>query len=790
MSILGRVFAISMVVPVLASTGGVLGTDYNLDPNFTLPAFNGDLSIAACVVEQQGSILIAGSFATVNQRPAPPLVRVFRDGSLDAQFRPELVQGRDAADALLPLTNGQFIVAGPFGSNWEFRRYNPDGSRDGLFRPDVQPNGGTYLVEAADGSLIAVGRLSIQDPVARLDRNGKRLVMQFPFPAARDYYLEHVLLRANDKLILAGQVMEAASSSYQPFIAQVNQDGSIDHSFETQAFGGFVRAIVETSEGKLVFCSDTQVARANSDGTIDPLFKSVDVSDGYVERLALLGATNVAVLGNFPIGGGAYRSMLLLNLDGTLSPSDQFENWYRSLAIITSTGELIVQRSYDSARVMIVQKDGEALPAFAPLLFNGLGSPDLVTLGDAVLFAGGVSLSKAEQRLHKTSFTGTLDPLWESGDVQSIGSVTAFASDGLHRIYVAGVSDRDSSSRTQDLLRFTSTGQTDPTFQSVPLLSRWGLAVSILYPLADGGFFVGGSFDTVGGSPRKKLARILPDGRVDTAFDCGDLLENQFSFVYAISAQPDGGVLVGGQNDPQGGRDPVAVVRLKRDGAWDSDFKPLRMWSSTRKIITDSRGKAFICGDFTSLGDLARNGIALLNADGSVDTTFDAKLADSRTARPRVEDMILQEDGRLILTGSFDWVGTNTVNSLARLNPDGSLDTQFVSSAGLDGVGTKLAIGMDGSIFVSGGFSRAEAVERMGLAKYTPRPVLSAHSYDPGGAFLFSITGGMGKRFRIERSSDLRTWVVLGSYTPEVSPLEVVLVDPISPIQFYRVSQW
>lgn len=100
-------------------------------------------------------------------------------------------------------------------------------------------------------------------------------------------------------------------------------------------------------------------------------------------------------------------------------------------------------------------------------------------------------------------------------------------------------------------------------------------------------------------------------------------------------------------------------------------------------------GKVLICGNFTTFNGQARSYIARLNADGSVDTAFNA--APSYWVR----HFSVQPDGKIVIGGFFTTVAGQARNRIARLNADGSLDTSFVVGSGIE---TIIAAGIDGNI--------------------------------------------------------------------------------------------
>ncbi|MBP1750267.1 MAG: hypothetical protein H6Q52_2806 [Deltaproteobacteria bacterium] len=145
--------------------------------------------------------------------------------------------------------------------------------------------------------------------------------------------------------------------------------------------------------------------------------------------------------------------------------------------------------------------------------------------------------------------------------------------------------------------------------------------------------------------------------------------------VLSIVPQKDNGkILIGGWFTTIGGVTRNRIARLNADGSLDTTFNPNasdRVWY----IALQADGKMVIGGDFTTIGGVTRNRIARLNADGSLDTTFNPNVNDS------VDSIALQEDGKVLIGGKFTSVGGVTRNNIARLNADGSLDTAWSSGA-------------------------------------------------------------------------------------------------------------
>jgi hypothetical protein len=89
-------------------------------------------------------------------------------------------------------------------------------------------------------------------------------------------------------------------------------------------------------------------------------------------------------------------------------------------------------------------------------------------------------------------------------------------------------------------------------------------------------------------------------------------------------------------------------------------------------------GKLLIGGSFVGLNNRARNNLARLQLDGRLDETFSPGYA----ADVFVDDIAVQPDGQILIVGAFTRFNGEPRQGIARLHPDGSLDTTFHPSVG------------------------------------------------------------------------------------------------------------
>ena len=171
---------------------------------------------------------------------------------------------------------------------------------------------------------------------------------------------------------------------------------------------------------------------------------------------------------------------------------------------------------------------------------------------------------------------------------------------------------------------------------------------------------------------------------LDESFTAGVGLAPASNKVSAV--QPDGKILVGGNFRFANGTQVRGVVRLNPDGALDTSFNTGGSGSSGTvfEIVVQDDGKILIGGGFSSYNGIAVKGLARLNSDGSLDTTFN--VGGSGVFSPgsggfyQVRSIVVLADGKILAAGQ-SIQGYNGVENkgIFRTNPDGSLDTSFVS---------------------------------------------------------------------------------------------------------------
>ena len=186
------------------------------------------------------------------------------------------------------------------------------------------------------------------------------------------------------------------------------------------------------------------------------------------------------------------------------------------------------------------------------------------------------------------------------------------------------------------------------------------------------------------------------------------------SGVRAILRLADGSMLIGGTfnsvNVNGTSQNRGRIARFLANGTLDPSFN-VSFGDSVNALAQDSSGRIFVGGNFTSVTvgttTTARLRVARLTSAFALDTAF-----DTSTAGPNAQINALAPtgDGGVYVGGAFGFnlVGTATVNRVARLGANGSLDTGFsVPTTVVNNEVKALLRRSDGKLYIGGTFGTA-----------------------------------------------------------------------------------
>ena len=257
--------------------------------------------------------------------------------------------------------------------------------------------------------------------------------------------------------------------------------------------------------------------------------------------------------------------------------------------------------------------------------------------------------------------------------------------------------------------RLDSNGDVDASFDPGTGANDY---VTSIVPEANGSIYVGGNFDHFNKIEHHHVVRLNIDGSLDNTFssslNINDSVLNVADAIDPATHSPNGQILVVGTFNRVDQTNTAKIARLNNDGSLDTSFNPV-IDTRVLTVAVQPDGKIIIGGSFGSVNGTAVNNIARLNMDGSLDNTFSASITANPPGSPdetAVYVLKLQTDGRIYAGGNFFSADGTTREYLARLLPNGSLDTSFDPATTIINSVQSIAIQADNNILIGETVSR------------------------------------------------------------------------------------
>jgi uncharacterized delta-60 repeat protein len=530
-----------------------------------------------------------------------------------------------------------------------------------------------------------------------------------------------IAVQADGKILIGGDFTTVAGGVRRR-IARLNPDGTMDASFDPGAgANGYVRCIVVQPDGKVLIggwftavngVTRNRIARLNANGSVDASFNPGGSSgaDDMIFSIAVQPDGKILVGGYFTCVGGLSRPYLArLNPDGSVDSSfNPGANNYVYSIVLQPDGKILVGGAFSTlgsgnlSRIGRLTPDGSVDPSFNP--GSGVGYFSVYAMAlqpdGRVVIGGGFSTvnGATHQNIARLNPNGSVDPSFNASANASDVDSMALQADG--KIVMAGQFFAVNGSNRTGLARLNIDGTLDTAF--VTQLGDAGAFASTVAIDSAGKIFISGQFASVNHVSRNGFAKLNADGTVDPSLNPSTGINGS---VYSIGLQPDGRMIVGGYFGGVKDSRHDGIARLQKDGSLDPGFNAGPMFNTAYYGISNSvvysvvlqpDGKVIVGGGFTNINGIARNNIARLNADGSMDMTFNPGAG----ADYSVYRVILQPDGKVLIVGAFTTVNRVPRRLFARLNANGSLDGSFNPDIG-DGLPC-VGLQPDGRMVVAG----------------------------------------------------------------------------------------
>lgn len=611
----------------------------------------------------------------------------------------------------------------------------------------------------------------------------------------------------SDNKILAAGISNDSNNKSRVALLRLLPNGTPDNTFGTAGFSYINFAAASESEGKKLFLlpdgkilvagtsyvspyNQVVVARFNANGTLDTTFNS---GAGY-NILTIAGRHNdvddlkVDNLGRIIVGGYTWPSGDLAGMIARLTADGDLDTTFGGTGIVITNRSVAANDNIQSVHPL---SDGSILVA---------GS--ITIAGDSDFFVSKYTVTGTIDN----TFNGTgiaqvnngLTDSCRSMQVASDGSIFLFGNSSGNMVVakLTAAVGLDASFGAGGLTSADITGNNDYDYAADSALLSDGRLVVIGYTYLD--------------TEEYSIARFNPDGTMDTTLNGTgtgfyDIDGDPYDDIWDILLQADGKILIGGTSE-KSDEGSFAVKRLNTNGSFDATFgasgtattTPVSgRYSLIKKMHLLANGKILAAGTDYDQFILAR-----YLANGSLDTSFAAGAGIALTEisagnGERVSSMLVQADGKIIVTGSYNndlalvryssegildtSFGSSGISvldlgvvdeastayeladgkllvagvtqdkfMLLRLNADGTLDTSFASGAGYvtTDVGAtshgfaKMAVLPDGHIILAG-----QADTHIGIVKYNSDGTLAATFANSGSAIL-TIPGSTSEVFK------------------------------------------
>lgn len=732
------------------SQPGELDTTFNFgkphaffnNPMVPNPAHGSLIGVKTVEQQADGKHLVAGRLISYDDRQLALLFRLNANGSYDTSFR--LANGLQAL-SIVEMVKAQpdgkiFIGNAPLLSSG-FRglaRLNANGSLDNGFQISValtmRPKS---MVVQSDGKIVVVGTINVQQGpnihIIRLNANGT-IDSTFTTGTGPNGTVEVVALQPDNKLLVGGN-FTAFNGTVVNRIVRLNSNGTIDTTFNTNGgANGTVRLIAVQPDQKIIMAGSfnqyggtlrARIVRLHANGSLDLSFDSGIGPSGNAPALGLQADGKIVIGGDFPFyqNEQIYR-LVRINPNGSIDTTfrpRQAPDYPVTGLFIQNDGKIVIAGTFSN--VNNVRRAGLArLHANGDLdvtYFSRTGPSNIVDVvlpqPDGKVLLGGIFMSYSDSssrgiaRIHEN---GTLDASFNT-TLRPYSQINAIVLQPDGKLLIGGKFTHFAETTRYGIARLHPNGALDTSFNPGNAITsnvvNGFVKAMVLQP--DGKLVIAGDFNSYNGMPSKSVLRLHADGSLDSTFE-SDLAQNVF--VKLMLRLPDGKLLI----STDSGTD--RLMRLHANGSRDTSFLANAFASNLIVALTlQPDGKILIGGNFNSFGGITRRRIARLHANGTVDLGFNPGLFStaSSSTSTLVSAIAVQADGKIIIGGDFGAYQGVVRMGMARLNMDGSLDTVFNPRMGINQK-PFTAIPLSGEkMLISGAFTTYDGVDRPYLAR-------------------------------------------------------------------------
>ena len=245
------------------------------------------------------------------------------------------------------------------------------------------------------------------------------------------------------------------------------------------------------------------------------------------------------------------------------------------------------------------------------------------------------------------------------------------------------------------MVKLFPNGQVDTGFAQYATQAMRGAA----YSSVNDRYYGYGTFGFYGTWSKPFLVSCTSNGAPDTSFNSGGSGFSSNGYVNGLAPLPNGQLIVVGDFTTYNGVQANKIARLNANGTIDTSFNSggYGADNSLQVVAYDSISNKILIGSNDGgvcYNGNCTNGLVRLNYDGTFDSTFNSGGSGISGGGNSIIDIRLDSTGKIYITGWFNqYNGVSRGAGYCRLNNNGTLDTSFVPDSGNTGDG--VAIGGD-----------------------------------------------------------------------------------------------
>ena len=665
-------------------------------------------SVQCTLIQSDGKIVVGGQFTSYHSSPSNGICRLNADGTVDTSFNVGAGFSSGATVYSLALQSDGKIIVGGYFTTYKgvaansIIRLNTDGSIDSTFNYGTGFSGAVYVIKIqSDGKILAGGNFTsyqgaTQNRLIRLNADGSKDTA-FNIGTGFNSYIKTIAIQTDGKIIAGGNFTTLNGATSPKSIIRLNSNGTVDTTFITS--GGFDEVISSTSYTGTVNAIELQADGKIIVGGIFDIYtaNSTSVSGKRIIRLNADGTKDTS----FDVASGFLKTSTTAGIVNSISMQSDGK------IIVGGDFQLYYTTLTTAKNIIRLNTDGAKDTSFAFANgFNDIAYCVTVLSNGKILAGGNFTTYEYGSKCGKIALinaNGSFDATFYKGNGIN-GNVFATTVQQDNKIIAVGDFNAFQNNTQNRIVRFNTDGTKDTSFS---IGTGFNNVVESINLQADGKIIVGGQFSSYNGSTAKSIIRLNTDGTIDTSFVTGTGFN---SSVKKIIIQPNGKIIVIGSFSTYNGATSKYIARLNADGTIDASFNPGATSFNFLSICTaalQSDGKIIVGGNFTQFNGNTENRLIRLNADGTKDTSFTTGSGFDATVRA----IVIQSNGKIIVGGEFtSYNGATGKNYIIGLNSDGSVDTSFAAGTGFNSYVNALYLQGDGKIVVGGSFNTYNGV--------------------------------------------------------------------------------